>query len=385
MNKKKLLVLGLSSMIILGNTISYAIPQQQNNLLRSGIQNYENVIKLPDTNLTPAELVEAVKTLNLYNVNKVQLSKKDNTYYIYLTYYETKEQYNQSKSLASRIATEVEGMTDKEKVMYITQRITYLMKYNDSGNSLQFSPYSAITGEGVCQAYARFADMVFREAGLKANLVTGTLDGIAHMWNNVYINGGVYAVDITSSDLDETGKIDWSFIFMSREEINKKGYKITYTLEQLNTIQMKDKFNGIGLVSIKENRVYSNVNNGIVAVPITSTTATTETVGLGDTEDFYVVGENLLTLSDETLKVYKGKQIATNVSTEDIKSTGTGIYVNNILRFSPTVLPSERVRIVNGDYKLNFKNSGYKVIKIDGKENIFINNKFIIEIVSGGN
>lgn len=383
MKKLKSVVLGVSVSLLLTSNV-YAIPKNQYNRLIKGLNNYETMIVMPTKGITDKELVEEIRNLDTYNVNKIQLNRKGNKYYLYPDYLESKEQNNQAMRLASRIATETTGMKDKDKVMYITQRIANLIEYEESEEGIAHSPYIVFTGKGVCQGYARFADMVFKQAGIPCSLTLGTLGGAPHIWNNVEINGGLYAVDITASDMDEeTNIIDWSYVFMTEQELKNKGYKITQTKHKLNTVPLKGKFNGEGLVSIKDQMIYTKVNKGLVGIPLNKQ-GMTKTLGLEDIEHHFVIGENLLTLSKEgVLKEYQGNVISNDVSLDMISTTGTGLYINGNLVYSPIILPLNRVSIINGGYKLKFKDKRYKIIEIDGKENVFYDNKFIIEIVGG--
>ncbi|MGN1319402.1 MAG: transglutaminase domain-containing protein [Lachnospirales bacterium] len=55
-------------------------------------------------------------------------------------------------------------------------------------------------GQGICEAYANTFQLMCRLAGIDSQLVTGSINGVGHMWNIVKIDGDYYHVDVTSDD-----------------------------------------------------------------------------------------------------------------------------------------------------------------------------------------
>ena len=58
---------------------------------------------------------------------------------------------------------------------------------------------------GVCESYSEAFNLVAREAGIQSIMVTGTLQGGAHEWNRVLLDGKWYTLDVTNNDV-ELGK-----------------------------------------------------------------------------------------------------------------------------------------------------------------------------------
>ncbi len=69
------------------------------------------------------------------------------------------------------------------------------------------SVYSFVTDKkGVCEEYAGLTALFLDEMGYKNRILTGISDGLAHVWNVVYINGRPYHLDILhNGPVDENG------------------------------------------------------------------------------------------------------------------------------------------------------------------------------------
>lgn len=68
-------------------------------------------------------------------------------------------------------------------------------------NADSFLPYGILVNNvGVCESYAESFLLLARNAGLDAVIETGNLDGIAHEWNRVKIDGQWYVMDVTNND-----------------------------------------------------------------------------------------------------------------------------------------------------------------------------------------
>lgn len=136
-------------------------------------------------------------------------------------------EFMQQESLkkAAEIANEIikEGMTDYEKEFAINQYFCENAEYNDGIMDFvdeegtigigavetypnSFNPYGVLVENlGVCESYSEAFNLVAREAGIQSIMVTGTLQGGAHEWNRVLLDGKWYTLDVTNNDV-ELGK-----------------------------------------------------------------------------------------------------------------------------------------------------------------------------------
>ena len=124
-----------------------------------------------------------------------------------------------AKEITDEIITH--GMSDFEKEEAINQYLCENGSYDESifdyiqdDGSVSddvldetvdsFLPYGILVNNvGVCESYAEAFLLLARNAGLDAVIETGRLDGIAHEWNRVKIDGQWYVMDVTNNDNDK--------------------------------------------------------------------------------------------------------------------------------------------------------------------------------------
>lgn len=124
----------------------------------------------------------------------------------------------------SAIPANADGYTT-ERVLHdaLTARVSYDREVADGTVSATtrphtFSAYGAlVNGQAVCEGYARAMQLLLQRASLPCTLVSGTADGIAHMWNMVEIDGRSYHLDPTWNDADD--KLQHTFFNLTTEEI----------------------------------------------------------------------------------------------------------------------------------------------------------------------
>ena len=80
----------------------------------------------------------------------------------------------------------------------------------NSGEDTSPASWSAadalISGSAVCTGYARLMQLVLNYVGINSVCVTGTGEGVAHIWNKVLIDGSWYNVDATWDDKEYFGR-----------------------------------------------------------------------------------------------------------------------------------------------------------------------------------
>lgn len=106
----------------------------------------------------------------------------------------------QKANLADKKATEIAKSCQRDTVVasikavynYLCDNITYDNTYKKG------SIYDAlIDGNSVCSGFAGALQLIMEKMGVQCYLVSGNIDGMAHVWNAVLIEGKYYYVDAT--------------------------------------------------------------------------------------------------------------------------------------------------------------------------------------------
>ena len=130
---------------------------------------------------------------------------------IYVDAYRTKNTSKLSakeKEVLAVIEYVISNYTSPNKSQYENQLAIhdYIVKnceydYREDRPKESFEPYGALVNKkAVCQGYA-WAFMIFMDIlGIENQLITGTADGVGHMWNMVRLDGEWYHVDVTWND-----------------------------------------------------------------------------------------------------------------------------------------------------------------------------------------
>lgn len=139
----------------------------------------------------------------------------------------TQEEEDYINKYLSSVVSEIikPGMSDYDKVKtihdYIKNKYSYddelysmILKLNSgeiTDNELRnniyrdTSVYRAInSNKAVCQGYAMTAYKMLKDAGIECRIVSGTLKGYEHVWNEVKVNGMWYYLDVTADDTSNT-------------------------------------------------------------------------------------------------------------------------------------------------------------------------------------
>lgn len=106
-------------------------------------------------------------------------------------------------------ARQTEGMNQAEKVRWIHDFVCNLVdydyegleRYNSGQGEMNYSVYDAFTSHKVvCEGYSRTFWAIAGAAGLPVRIVSGTIDGREHAWNEVFLDGAWKCVDCTWDD-----------------------------------------------------------------------------------------------------------------------------------------------------------------------------------------
>lgn len=109
------------------------------------------------------------------------------------------ETYKDALAHTQSVVDGLAGMTDSEKVTamawYVADRITYAVKYPTPSEVL------AQDGQlpGACMSYAHSFRFLCDRAGIPCILIQSQ----DHQWNQVYVDGKWWDVDVTSSDVED--------------------------------------------------------------------------------------------------------------------------------------------------------------------------------------
>jgi hypothetical protein len=123
-----------------------------------------------------------------------------------------------AKANADRIVQECAEMEDVEKLTAYKDAICALTEYNDDAATAMKSdenaygdpwqmiyvfdgdPETNVVCEGYAKAFQYLCDQSEFQGEVQCYTVTGTMNGGAHMWNIVTLNGSNYLVDVTNSE-----------------------------------------------------------------------------------------------------------------------------------------------------------------------------------------
>lgn len=119
------------------------------------------------------------------------------------------------------------GMTEYQREKYLHDKLLRGCVYKAgvataSDGWEYFSSYGAIvSGEAVCEGYAKAMQILLTRAGIPCSTVRGDADGVAHMWNVVELAGEWYHLDPTWNDNDKDGNINYEYFNITTDAILK--------------------------------------------------------------------------------------------------------------------------------------------------------------------
>lgn len=150
-------------------------------------------------------------------------------------------------------------MTDFEKEIQIIKYLVATVDYdvNELNNddphiNDSYRAYGAlVNGKAVCSGYAKAFDLLAKSCGLSTTVVTGTAvnsdnQNGAHAWNQIYLDGDWYNVDVTFEDPITNIKLSTNQLFnnyinrtdaeFSTNHIRDNGHDCTATKYGKNTV-----------------------------------------------------------------------------------------------------------------------------------------------------
>lgn len=116
--------------------------------------------------------------------------------------------YNQIIQKADSIVSNVDGLSDYEKVKYIYDYVINNVEYANASHN-QDATSALLNGESVCAGYSEMFQLLCNRASIECLSVIGKTNpdrGIYHEWNCVKVDGNYYWVDVTWDDGHKTYK-----------------------------------------------------------------------------------------------------------------------------------------------------------------------------------
>lgn len=169
------------------------------------------------------------------------------------TYALTKQEWDTTRKRLQEIAKKIPSdSSDVQKVRLVNEYLsrytnydikTYKQYMQDSKSIKDFKPFTPYDvgngGVAVCEGYAKAANIILNELGVKTRVVTSNIQN--HAWNIVQIGDKWYNLDVTWNDEDGGNydiseryllKSNDSLVSMSKSEhkiLDEEGYDVTDT------------------------------------------------------------------------------------------------------------------------------------------------------------
>lgn len=142
-----------------------------------------------------------------------------------------REEKNRFDMICERIVRRMpEELSTYDKYRYLATVISLSTDYdyNSVGGWQDGTAYGSIVGGySICQGYSRGFMALCERADLWCVCVEGVVDDVAHMWNKVKLDTGLYHVDVTWSDeLGSPDSPEWLQYFMLTDDEISKDHNI---------------------------------------------------------------------------------------------------------------------------------------------------------------
>ena len=199
-----------------------------------------------------------------------------------MTYVSTAEEEAQVDAAVDALLTELDlwNASDYDKIKGVYDWICTNVTYDYDGlaaqNSLQiYTAYAALVKRtSVCQGYASLFYRMMLELGVDCRVITGTVDGGAHAWNIVKLDGVYYNVDATFDAAYLQGDVGYCYFLVSDANFVDHVADLEFTSDAFRAAYPKaeadyDDSNGYAIVGFcgaqGENLVWA-MKNGILFI-----------------------------------------------------------------------------------------------------------------------
>lgn len=198
------LLLGLIIISAMGGQPVFATDYDLNTSVYNHLENWDTEFKIDYYESDVLDVIKDIAKKDDYltrSLRKLVYERVGDKATVKVTYLTTKEQEDYINNELTKIVNSIitNNMSDFNKIKTINKYIVDRYEYDDS--LLSNNVYSALTtGKTICQGYAMTAYKMLNLAGIENRIVIGDLDGVAHGWNLVKLNGKWYHLDATNND-----------------------------------------------------------------------------------------------------------------------------------------------------------------------------------------
>ncbi len=186
------------------SSVSVCADEREDNRVFNYLTNEDTSFDFRYTGGSPLDYLKEISKRDGYTkLNLKYLECRQFGFLVYATieYRTTKEQENLVDREVQRIYKEIvtENMTDYEKIKAINKFMVDTFSYDETAESN--NAFTAITTrKTACQGYTMLACKLLDMAGIENKAISGDLNGTAHVWNLVKLDGSWYHMDVTNDD-----------------------------------------------------------------------------------------------------------------------------------------------------------------------------------------
>ena len=201
----KNLMLGLIVILTIGGQPAFAVDYDLNTSVYNHLENWDTEFEIDYYNSDVLDVIKDIAQKDDYlsrSLKRLEYEREGNRATVKVTYLTTKEQEEYINKELTTIVNSIitNNMSDYDKIKTINKYIVDRYEYDDS--LLSNNVYSALTtGKTICQGYAMTAYKMLNLAGIENKIIIGDLDGVAHGWNLVKLDGKWYHLDATNNDV----------------------------------------------------------------------------------------------------------------------------------------------------------------------------------------
>lgn len=198
------LLIGLIVVLTAFGQPVFALENDFNTYVYNHLENWDTEFEISYFGSDVLEKINKIAENDGYlsrSISRLVYERLGNKAVIKVTYKTTKEQEKYVTDELTKIVNSIisPNMNDYQKIEAVNKYLIDRFEYDKSLKSN--TAYSALTtGKAICQAYAMSANKMFNLLGIENEIIIGELDGVAHGWNLVKLNGKWYHLDITNND-----------------------------------------------------------------------------------------------------------------------------------------------------------------------------------------